>query len=235
MNIPASMERFDQVDQMQQAVATAFSDLVEETLQSSNTFRVSLSGGSTPQRIYELIAKCDLPWDQIHWFWGDERNVEPNHADSNARMVREALLNNIDAPQQNVHPVPVDIHDPAAAAAAYEKTLHDHFPQDAYPQWDLNLLGMGDDAHTASLFPGTKALDQNDRWFVENWVKKFNAFRYTLTAPAINSSRQTWFLVAGSGKKDALARVLSEIRDSTRFPSQLICPTRWFVTSDTLD
>ena len=93
---------------------------------------------------------------------------------------------------------------------------------------------MGDDAHTASLFPGTKAIDAEDRWFLHNWVEKFDAYRYTLTAPAINSSRNAWFLVAGAAKKDALAQVLSEIRDTNRLPSQLIRPTRWFVTSDAL-
>ena len=234
MKIPPSMEQFDALDKMQQAVASVFCDLVRDTLTSHETFRVSLSGGSTPKRIYELVAQCDLPWDRIHWFWGDERNVPHDHDDSNARMVREALLNRIDAPKQNIHPVPVNVSDPASAAAEYEQILREQFGSEEFPRWDLNLLGMGDDAHTASLFPGTKALDIEDRWFVQNWVEKFDGYRYTLTAPAINSSRNAWFLVAGAAKKDALAQVLSEKRDTDRLPSQLIHPTRWFVTSNTL-
>lgn len=235
MNIPSSMEPFDALNDMQQAVASAFCDLVRDTLSSSETFCVSLSGGSTPKRIYELIADCDLPWAQIHWFWGDERNVSLDHDDSNARMVHEALLNRIDAPKQNIHPVPVNVSDPASAASEYEQTLREYFGNDDFPAWDLNLLGMGDDAHTASLFPETDAIGVTDRWFVQNWVEKFDGYRYTLTAPAINSSRNVWFLVAGAGKKDALAQVLSDNRDTNRFPSQLIRPTRWFVTSDTLE
>ncbi len=176
----------------------------------------------------------DLPWDRIHWFWGDERNVPHDHNDSNTKMVFDALLNRIHPPAQNIHAVPVDIADPASAAAAYEQELRSNFPGDSFPRWDLNLLGMGDDAHTASLFPGTSALQESDRWFVENWVEKFDAYRYTLTAPAINSSRQVWFLVAGVAKQQALTKVLTHDRDPIRYPSQLIEPDRWFVTSDAI-
>jgi 6-phosphogluconolactonase len=147
-------------------------------------------------------------------------------------MVREALLDRIGAAEQNVHPVPVNVDDPASAAMAYEKTLREHFSGENRPAWDLALLGMGDDAHTASLFPGTAALDVQERWFVENWVEKFNAFRYTLTAPAINSAKQSWFLVAGSGKREALSHVLDGTTNHRLFPSQLIRPTRWLVTKD---
>jgi len=234
MRLPTTMERFDQLSKMQAATASAFGQLVADTLSRSETFRVSLSGGSTPKRIYELIADQDLAWDRIHWFWGDERNVPHGHDDSNAKMVHQALLDRIDIPQQNIHTVPVDVADPAAAARKYEATLRSHFPSDEFPCWDLILLGMGDDAHTASLFPGTKAVQEKKRWFVENWVSKFDAYRYTLTAPAINSAQQTWFLVAGSAKQDALSQVLSETQDPYRYPSQLIEPTRWFVTSDAI-
>ena len=109
-----------------------------------------------------------------------------------------------------------------------------HFSEDEFPGWDLNLLGLGDDAHTASLFPQTEALSQRERWFVENWVQKFDAYRYTLTAPAINSARQTWFLVAGAAKQRALAQVLAGTGDSNQFPALLIHPECWFVTSDAM-
>jgi 6-phosphogluconolactonase len=147
-------------------------------------------------------------------------------------MVREALLNRVHAPQANIHPVPVMVDNPGSSASAYEQSLRSHFDGDAFPKWDLVLLGMGDDAHTASLFPETDALQNQSRWFVENWVPKFEAFRYTLTAPAINSARQAWFLIAGAGKREALGHVWSSPRDPNHYPSQLIQPTRWFVTSD---
>ncbi|MFK8114665.1 MAG: 6-phosphogluconolactonase [Rubripirellula sp.] len=230
----SGIEPYENVGDLHQATAAAFCELVAETLATKDTFRISLSGGSTPKRLYELLAERELPWDKIHWYWGDERNVLHDHADSNAKMVQEALLSRVPAPPANVHPVPVDVEDPASAALAYEKLLREHFAGQEFPQWDLALLGMGDDAHTASLFPETKALDATDRWFTENWVEKFDCFRYTLTAPAINSARQSWFLVAGSGKQDALKQVLSNEHNPRLYPSQLIQPTRWYVTQDAM-
>lgn len=221
-----SIQPYDHLQQLHDAAANAFCDAVNETLTTDGVFRVSLSGGSTPRRLYELLSERELPWDKIHWFWGDERNVPHDDADSNARMVDEALLGVVPVPEANVHRVPVQLEDPAAAAIAYEQTLREHFSGDAFPVWDLVLLGMGDDGHTASLFPGTKALDDRERWFVENWVEKFNAFRYTLTAPAINSAKRSWFLVAGSGKKEAMANVLGEPSQPHTYPSQLIRPSR---------
>lgn len=227
-----SIQPFDRLDQLHESAAAAFCDLVSRTLQQSDVVRISLSGGSTPKRLYELLSERDLPWEQIHWFWGDERNVPLDDADSNARMVREALLDRVGAPSTHVHPVPVDGGEPAAVAAAYERTLQEHFPDDDFPRWDLALLGMGDDAHTASLFPETAALEERERWFVENWVEKLSTFRYTLTAPAINSAKQSWFLISGQGKREALQSVLGETADHRHYPSQLIDPTGWFVTKD---
>ena len=235
-NSPAakSIQPYEHLDQLHEAAANAFCALVEDTLTSNEVVRVSLSGGSTPKRLYELLSLRDLPWEKVHWFWGDERNVPSDDAESNAKMVREALLNHVDVPEANIHTVPVNVDDPASAAAAYERTLRQHFTADEYPKWDLALLGMGDDAHTASLFPETKAIDERDRWFVENWVEKFAAFRYTLTAPAINSAKQSWFLVSCEGKRDAVSHVLSTTQQPRTYPSQLIRPTRWFLTRDAL-
>lgn len=228
----APIQPYERLDQLHQAAANAFCELVDQTLTSGETMRVSLSGGSTPKRLYELLSQRDLPWDKIHWFWGDERNVPADHPDSNFRMVREALLNQVTVPAANIHAVPVNVDDPASAAAEYEQILHRHFPNDPFPQWDLVLLGMGDDAHTASLFPATEALAQDQRWFIENWVEEFDAFRYTLTAPAINSAKHAWFLVAGGAKAAAVTHVLGPARDPHLYPSQLIRATRWFITKD---
>jgi 6-phosphogluconolactonase len=241
----ASICAAETADQLVQEVLASFIRLAKEAIEARGIFRVSLSGGSTPKRLYEEIAKSDLDFSRIQWFWGDERNVPHEHSDSNFRMVNEALLRPAEISAANVFPVPVDVGNPAAAASDYEATLRHEFgvdepvhgsPSDPmdFPQWDLVLLGLGDDAHTASLFPETSALDIGDRWFVENWVEKFSAYRYTLTAPAINSGREIWFLISGSGKKAAVGKILGNDRNIRLFPSQLIRPTRFFVTSDAL-
>ena len=202
--------------------------MYKRQVDTQGVFRISLSGGSTPKVVYEMLAERDLPWDRIHWFWGDERNVPHDHQDSNYRMVRSALLSKVEVPKENIHPVPVDVDSPANAAREYDATLEDHFG-DSMPAWDLVLLGMGDDAHTASLFPGTEALAERSRRFVENWVPKFDAYRYTMTYPAIASGKNIWFIITGGAKKDALKEVLFGEPNADLYPSQKIKPTRWFV------
>jgi len=229
MNQP--FEPFPDKPRLQRAVADAFCDLAIQAVDRQGVFRVSLSGGSTPRDVYRMLAERDLPWDKIHWFWGDERNVPPDHDDSNYRMVRQMLLDHAAIPESNVHAVPVDPNDPASAAAEYDQILRDHFASH-WPDWDLVLLGMGDDAHTASLFPATAALAETERWFVENWVEKLDAFRYTLTYPAIPSARNIWMLISGSAKRPALTAVLEAPADLQRFPAQGVSATRWFVTAD---
>ena len=228
------MEIFDELSQLHEATTQAFCDFACTSIESNGIFRVALSGGSTPKRIYELIAERNLDWTNIHWFWGDERNVPLDHSDSNARMVHEALLDRVDIPRSNIHEVPVDVDNPAEAAQRYEQTLRQHFGDGNFPRWDLALQGLGDDSHTASLFPETNALQEQERWFVENWVTKLDSYRYTLTAPAINSARQIWFMVAGKGKQDALKTVLSGVHSPELYPAQLIKANRWFVTQDAL-
>ena len=229
-------ETFDSLETLNQSVLQAFIDLAESTIAARGVFRVSLSGGSTPKMLYESLAKQSLDWSRIEWFWGDERNVPHDHADSNYRMVREALLGPAGIPTSNVFPVPVQTDDPHKAALAYESMMRSRFDAATpFPVWDLVLLGMGDDAHTASLFPETKAIDEHQRWFVENWVEKFNAFRYTLTAPAINSGREIWFLIAGANKRESLRKVRTGPHHPALYPSQLIQPTRWYVTKDACD
>jgi 6-phosphogluconolactonase len=176
---------------------------------------ISLSGGSTPRRLYQLLAEAPfrdaMPWDRIHWFWGDERFVPPDHPDSNYRMVREALLSRAPVPAANIHPVPTG-GDPAAAARDYERTLKSFYRASALdparPLFDIELLGLGPDGHTASLFPATKVLEERQRWVAEVIGAKAED-RITLTYPVLASSRHTAFLVAGADKRDALARVLS--------------------------
>jgi 6-phosphogluconolactonase len=180
---------------------------------SSGRFTICLSGGSTPRRLYQLLAASPhreaMPWERVHWFWGDERFVPWDHPDSNYRMAREALLAHVPAPVQNVHGIETN-DTPEAAARRYEQTLRSYYGADALdptrPLFDIELLGLGPDGHTASLFPGTKVLDERQRWVAEVIGAKAEA-RITLTYPVLESSRYTAFLVAGADKRDALARV----------------------------
>ena len=218
-------EPYSSVEDLQQSVTDAFCELALQCIERKGSFQVSLSGGSTPKRVYEMLADRDLPWDKIHFYWGDERNVPADHQDSNYRMVNLALLSKIRIPSENVHPVPVNVEDPASAAAEYNSTLQ----ATCDGKWDLVLLGMGDDAHTASLFPETKALAEQQRLFVENFVPKFDAFRYTMTYSAIAAGAECWFIITGQAKQDALQQVLTGDANPSLYPSQLIKPTRWFV------
>lgn len=229
MNLP--FEPFADIPSLQLAVTDAFCELAKKSVSESGGFRVSLSGGSTPKRVYEMLADRDLPWDQIHWYWGDERNVPQDHSDSNYLMVKTALLDKVAIPESNIHPVPVNVESPDQAASAYERTLMDGLGA-CPPKFDLVLLGMGDDAHTASLFPETTALGETERSFVENWVPKFDAFRYTMTYPAIAAGKNIWFIITGSAKQDALKQVIAGESNASVYPSQRINPTRWFVSSD---
>ncbi len=180
---------------------------------------VALSGGATPRRLYELLSgpprRDRMPWNRIHWFWGDERFVPPDHPDSNYRMVREAMLSRVPVPAGNIHPVPTVGLGPEEAARAYECELQAIHGSDrlepARPLFDVTLLGLGADGHTASLFRGTAALEERRRWVVAV-IRAKPEPRVSLTFPALDSSRHIAFLVAGEAKRAALARVLAEDR-----------------------
>lgn len=220
-------ERFLQIctdrDELSRELCDHFCELADETIEREGKFRVALSGGSTPRQLYTLLRDEEVDWDRVRLYWGDERNVPLDSEESNERMAREALLQPAGVPETSFFPVPIDVDDPASAARAYETMLRAEFDGD-FPRWDLVLLGLGDDAHTASLFPGTAALDESERWFVENWVPKFDSYRLTLTFPAINSAQRVWFMVAGEGKRQALQSVWNEELDIHRFPAQNIRP-----------
>ncbi|MEM9828158.1 MAG: 6-phosphogluconolactonase [Planctomycetota bacterium] len=232
--LPTSLERFDTKASLQRSVADQMADYLRDCVSRRGVASVSLSGGSTPKRIYELLAEMDLPWDQIHWFWGDERNVSADDEQSNFRMVRLALLDPAKVPAAQIHPVETNLSDPAAAARDYENKLRSFFSGQSMPVWDLVLLGMGDDGHTASLFPHTRALAERERWFTENWVEKFDAYRYTLSAPAIAAGRERWFLITGAEKREALQNVLNSETSADDYPAKMIMPTRLLVTEETL-
>ncbi|MER3493555.1 MAG: 6-phosphogluconolactonase [Mastigocladus sp. ERB_26_2] len=187
-------------------------------------FTIALSGGSTPKPLYEAIATQNLPWDKIHVFWGDERYVPPDHPDSNEGMARRAWLDRVDIPAANIHAVPTTEGDPAVSAAKHEKELQEffHCQPGEFPALDVILLGMGDDAHTASLFPHTEALKVRDRLITVG--NKDGNPRITFTYPFINAARCVIFVVAGANKKPALAQVFAPEADNSTYPSRLIQP-----------
>jgi len=197
---------------------------IQSAISERGQFTIALSGGSTPKPLYEAIASQNLPWEKIHVFWGDERYVPPDHPDSNQGMARQAWLDRVNIPAANIHPMPTDEADPAVAASKHEEQLRDFFKVQVgeFPVFDVILLGMGDDGHTASLFPHTEALQVRDRLVTVG--NKDGQPRLTFTVPLINSARCVLFVVAGSNKRSALAEIFSATGDDQTYPSRLIQP-----------
>ena len=186
--------------------------LTEQACAATGRFAVSLAGGSTPRRMYELLASAErarFPWDRVHWFFGDERFVPHDDPDSNVRMVAEAMFSRAPILAENIHPT-VLAGTPEAAAQDYERTLQAWYGGEKLdprrPLFDVVLLGLGDDGHTASLFPGTAALTERARWTAPV-IGGMTQPRITLTYPALECSRAVAFLVSGAGKREALRRV----------------------------
>jgi 6-phosphogluconolactonase len=220
------------LEEMAHRAARRITDLAAS---SPGRFAICLSGGSTPRRLYQLLAGSPyreaMPWDRVHWFWGDERFVPWDHPDSNYRMAWEALLAHVPAPAQNIHGI-ATTGDPAEAARAYESVLKFYYGAETLDParllFDVELLGLGPDGHTASLFPDTKVLQERQRWVAEVVGAKPEV-RITLTYPTLESSRHTSFLVAGEDKRAALSRVLA---GDLELPAARLRPTGeliWFV------
>jgi 6-phosphogluconolactonase len=218
--------------------AERFGQLARQSVQGSGRFTVALSGGSTPKHFYSLLAspgyKEQIPWNNVHLFWSDERSVPPDHPESNFGMAHEALLSKIKIPAENIHRMAGE-REPQAAATDYEKELQRFFGLEsgALPRFDLILLGIGEDGHTASLFPGSDALDETERLVVAPIVEKLNSYRLTLTLPVLNHGAEVWFLVTGASKADAVEEVLSPSSD---LPAAKVQPVNgkltWFITRD---
>jgi len=218
---------FDDAEAVARGAAERFVELGQAAIDARGCLSVGLAGGSTPKRTYELLAseayREQLNWSKVHIFFGDERCVPPDHSESNYRMANEALISRVSIPPPNVHRIN-GLGDAVANASLYEDELRTFFNPASWPRFDLVLLGMGDDGHTASLFPGTKALVEPRAWVVANWVEKVGAFRITLTAPAINHAANIAFLVTGATKAERLLEVLRGALDPEKLPSQLIQP-----------
>lgn len=213
----------------QAAVATAAAEKVLAVVRRAPRDaprHLVLAGGRTPQQAYDRLAaesrRRGISWAHVHLYWGDERTVPPEHVDSNYRMARENLINHIDIPETNIHRMRGEC-DPAQAAAEYEATLRKIWG-DAPPQFDLLLLGLGEDGHTASLFPGTAAVAEQERWVVAVFVPRLQTWRITLTLPVINNAREVVFVVSGSQKAAILRRLAQLEHPSMDVPASLVRP-----------
>lgn len=225
-------------DELALKAARRFARLADQYTIGCGRFTVALSGGSTPRKMYSILAEepflDTVPWSSIYFFWGDERCVPPDHKDSNYRMAYETLLSKAPVPEENIFRIPAENPDPHRAAEEYAATLIEFFltrasksataPLSNVPRFDLVLLGMGPDGHTASLFPHTPAIHDTENIVVANFVEKFNAHRITFTAATINNARNVTFVVAGEDKAEALKQVIEGSHQPELYPSQIIRP-----------
>jgi 6-phosphogluconolactonase len=217
--------------------AQYLTEMAGEAVADRGRARIAISGGSTPQAVYEMLADptqpwlARMPWGSLDLYWVDERCVPPDHAESNYRMTREALLNHVPLRPEQIHRMEGEL-EPERAADRYESELRNSFRLEGAekPRFDLIALGMGSDGHTASLFPYTEALHELDRLVAANYVPQKDAWRITLTWPVIDHASSVFFLVAGADKAEILKEVLIGPRDPERLPSQLIWPVSGILT-----
>ena len=237
--------KIQQASDFEELIRVAAQEIVkvaQGTITERGIMSFALAGGSTPRKLYALLAsdtiRSQIAWDKIHFFWGDERHVPPDHQDSNYRMARETLLARLPAREDHIHRIPSQLPDAGEAAERYERELRAFFQLSSgqTPRFDLILLGMGPDGHTASLFPGTPAVHETTRWVAAPWVEKFATYRITLTPPVLNGAAKVIFLVSGRDKAETLRLVLEGPYQPDVYPAQIINPTQgqllWLVNQD---
>jgi 6-phosphogluconolactonase len=228
-----NVQIFPDLEFLARSAADQFIQLAGDCIRTHGIFSVALSGGSTPQSLYRVLASEpfseQVDWSLVHLFWGDERCVPPNHPDSNYFHAFQTMITNIPIPEKNIHRIPAELS-PKEAAVSYEETLLEFFQslEDEEMRhrasFDLVLLGMGDDGHTASLFPGTEPIHEETRWVSALYVDRVGAWRITLTPVVLNRAGKVIFLVAGSGKNWTLQKVLYGSYQPDRYPAQIIRP-----------
>lgn len=214
-----------------QAAAAEFLDAARESIREKDSFNIALAGGSTPKALYELLSgnpllQARVPWSKVQFFFGDERHVRPDDPESNYRMAAEAMFSKAPVDARQVHRIQAEKADAAEAAEKYEEELRAFFRLEAgqLPRFDLVLLGMGPEGHTASLFPGTTALKEQKRLVVSNWVGKLYTDRITFTPPVLNAAARVIFMVHGAEKAPALKAVLEGPYEPDQLPAQIVQP-----------
>ena len=229
----SNLQIYEDTKALAQAAADHFVAVSEEAIENRGRFTVALSGGSTPQEAYSRLSDpmlaTKVSWRNVHLFWGDERCVPPEHPDSNYRMARKTMIQKVPIPQANVHRIQGEM-DPDLAAEAYVAELQSVFGSEERPRFDLIFLGLGEDGHTASLFPGSLALRETEHWVLAVFEEAPQAWRVTLTPPVLNAARQLSFLVAGESKAARLQEVLEGEPQPEPLPAQLIQPLNGQVT-----
>ncbi len=225
--------------ELNRKAAEQFVALARGAQAAKGRFAVALSGGSTPKALYALLARGEyrsrIDWSRLHLFWGDERCVPPDHPESNFGMVYESLLSGVKIPSENVHRMAGE-KEPKIAAAEYEAELRKFFNPTGLPGFDLILLGLGEDGHTASLFPGSAAVEEKKRWVATVYVETLKAHRLTFTLPVINAAAQVTFLVTGESKRAIVKQLLGREADSSNLPAARVSPANgkltWLITKD---
>jgi 6-phosphogluconolactonase len=222
---------FDHCSEIASYAANEVAGIANEAASTRGAFTIALAGGSTPKMLYALLAehptlRTSLPWDKMEVFFGDERHVGPGHPDSNFQMATDAMLSKVPLNSEQIHRIKGEYPDTAQAAAEYELEIRRIFKLQpgAFPRFDVLLLGMGNEGHTLSLFPGTRALHETQRVVTRNWVGKLYTERITLTAPAANAAANVLFMVTGSDKAPALKAVLEGPQEPEQLPAQMILP-----------
>jgi 6-phosphogluconolactonase len=226
-----AIRRYPDAEAVSRAAAQDLVDVARAAIAARGRFCVALSGGSTPRRMYEILSESPrwarLAWDRVEFFWGDERAVGPDHADSNYGAAAAALLRPLEIAPERVHRIQGELPDPEAAAVRYQEELARVFaaPSDGLPPiFDLVLLGMGSDGHTASLFPYSQALAERRRWVVGHHVARLGKARITMTPPVLNRAAEVRLLVTGADKAGVLHEALLGPREPERLPVQLVVP-----------
>jgi 6-phosphogluconolactonase len=221
-------------DELSRKVASWMMSYIKEVLSTKDRFTIALSGGSTPKRLYQLLAaeyREAIEWNKLHFFWGDERYVPLDDDRNNARMAFDTLLDHVPVSKENIHIMRTDI-DPQESAEAYERILHRYF-DDKPTTFDLVLLGMGDNAHTLSLFPSYSNIHERKKWVMAFYLSEQKMYRITLTAPVVNQAARVAFMVTGADKAVPLNHVLYGEHDADLYPAQLIQPYAerpyWFI------
>jgi len=224
MNQQHTINVFQNEESLAEAAAELLIAIATHAIEGRGRFVVSLSGGTTPERLYALLATppyCNrMPWNNTFIFWGDERCVPSDDDQNNAHMAKLFLLDHIDIPSTNIHPIPVDL-EPEIAAKKYEDLIKKFFGEDT-PRFDLIFLGLGENGHTASLFPGSDAIFENKRLVKEVYVGEQHMYRITMTPPLINQAHTIIFLVEGENKAAILNTVLTGPQQPNKFPAQII-------------
>ncbi len=228
------VQTFPHKEALIQGAVTHILELAQNAIEARGRFVIALSGGSTPRPVYEQLAGADTDWSKWVIVWGDERCVPPDDEASNYRMTKDAWLDKVTIPMEQIYRMQGEI-DPIESAKAYEKALW-HFGNGQLPRIDLTLMGMGDDGHTASLFPYSETIHEQHRWVVGQHVEKLDACRLTLTPVVFNRARQVTFLVSGANKADTLKQVLEGDYQPNNLPSQVIQPlsgkVSWFIDAE---